>query len=145
MRSISRLPAADARRAAEHAAGLLARNPRVLLVYTFGSSVHGPGPVRDVDVAVLTAPRVSLDELLRARADLVAATGAPIDLISLNDASIALAHEVVAGGVCLFARTPDIETEFVTRARTRYWDFKPYRDEQWRLAGQRAGERRRGA
>jgi predicted nucleotidyltransferase len=142
---MSRLLVADARRAAEKAAGLLARDRRVLLVYTFGSSVHGTGAVRDVDVAVLTTPPLTLDELLRARADLVATTGAPIDLVSLNDASIVLAHEVVEGGRCLYARTPDIETEFVTRARARYWDFKPYRDEQWRLAGQRAAERRRGA
>lgn len=142
---MSRLLVADARRAAEKVAGLLARDRRVLLVYTFGSSVHGTGAVRDVDVAVLTTPPLTLDELLRARADLVATTGAPIDLVSLNDASIVLAHEVVEGGRCLYARTPDIETEFVTRARARYWDFKPYRDEQWRLAGQRAAERRRGA
>jgi predicted nucleotidyltransferase len=145
MSTISRRSVADARRAAEQAASLLAHDRRVQLVYTFGSSVHGTGPVRDVDVAVLTAPPFTLDELLRARADLATATGAPIDLVSLHDASIVLAHEVVEGGLCLYARTPDVETEFVTRARARYWDFKPYRDEQWRLTGQRAAERRRGA
>jgi predicted nucleotidyltransferase len=145
MRRIERLPAAVARQAAEQAAGLLARDPRVLLVYAFGSAVHGAGPVRDVDLAVLAAPPLTLDELLRARADLVAATGGtPIDLVSLSQVSIVLAHEVIDGGICLFARTPDVETEFVTRTRARYWDFKPYRDEQWRLAGERAAERRRG-
>ena len=82
---------------------------------------------------------------MRARADLVAATGSAIDLVSLNDASIVLAHEVVEGGVGLFARAPDIETNFVLRTRARYWDFRPYRDEQWRLAGERAAERRRGS
>src|SRR3989304_4113294 len=51
--------------------------------------------------------------------------GAPIDLVSLNDAPIVLAHEVVEGGRCLFARDDDIETEFVTRTRTRFWDFAP--------------------
>jgi predicted nucleotidyltransferase len=144
MRSIARLPVADARRAAQQAAGLLARDPRIQLIYAFGSAVHGSAPVRDVDLAVLAVPPLTLDELLRARADLVAATSAPIDLISLNDASIVLAHEVVEAGACLFARTPDVETDFVTRARARYWDFKPYRDEQWRLAGERGAERRRG-
>jgi hypothetical protein len=44
----------------------------------------------------------------------------------------------------LFARDPDVETDFVTRARARYWDFKPYRDVQWRLAGERLAERRVG-
>ena len=72
------------------------------------------------------------------------AGGAPIDLVSLNDASIVLAHEIVESGSCLFALTADIQTEFVTRARARYWDFEPYRKEHWRLAGERLGERRRG-
>src|SRR3989449_10749658 len=50
-------------------------------------------------------------------------------------------HEIVESGTCLYARTADAETEFVTRARARYWDFRPYRDEQWRLAGERLAER----
>jgi predicted nucleotidyltransferase len=131
---------------AEAAAQVLARDGRVMLVYVFGSASAPDRPrARDVDVAVLTDRSLSLDELTRLRADLVEATSAPIDLLSLNEASIVLTHEVVESGRCLFARTPEIETEFVTRARGRYWDFKPYRDEQWRLVGQRLAERRRGA
>jgi predicted nucleotidyltransferase len=114
-------------------------------VYLFGSAASPDQPgARDVDVAILTEPVLSLDELMRLRADLVSSTGAPIDLVSLNDASIVLAHEVVESGRCLHASSPDVETDFVVRARARYWDFKPYREEQWRLAGERL-ERRRGA
>jgi hypothetical protein len=94
---------------------------------------------------VLTPPALPLDELMRLRADLVNETRAPIDLVSLNDASIVLAHEVADSGRCLYTSTPDAEVDFVTRARTRYWDFKPYRDAQWRLAGERLAERRRGS
>ncbi len=146
MDSQKHLSAADARQRAERAARILAQDPRVDLVYLFGSAVHADqSTVHDVDVAVLTDRPLALDELMRRRADLVSATGAAIDLVSLNDAPIILAHEVVQAGVCLYARTPDIETEFVTRARARYWDFKPYREEQWRLAGQRLEERRLGS
>lgn len=131
---------------AESAARVLARDPRVRLVYVFGSAaVPGRPRARDVDLAILTDPPLSLDQLMRIRADLADATGAPIDLVSLNDASIVLAHEVVDGGRCLYARDPDVEAEFVTRAHVRYWDFKPYRDEQWRLAGERLAERKRGS
>lgn len=123
---------------AQHAAEILAANPRVQLVYLFGSALDPTTPrPRDVDLAVMTAPPLSLDELMRARADLVAATSIQIDLVSLNDAPIVLAHEIAETGRCLFARDPAVETEFVTRARSRYWDFKPYREEQWRLAGKR--------
>lgn len=101
---------------AERAAATLARDARIQLVYVLGSAVAPARPhARD------------------------------IDLVSLNDASIVLAHEVADSGRCLFARTPEIEVEFVTRARARYWDFKPYRDEQWRLAGERLAERQRGS
>ena len=137
---------ADALAHAERAAGLLARDSRVLLVYVFGSAMAPARPqARDVDLAVLATPAFALDELMRLRADLVDATRAPIDLVSLNDAPIVLAHEVVDSGRCLYARTPDVEVDFVTRARARYWDFKPYRDAQWRLTGERLAERQRGS
>ena len=139
------LPRAAARAAAERAAGILAAKPQVTLVYLFGSAVDSDTPnVRDVDLAVVTDPPFVTDQLMKCRADLIEATRAPIDLISLNEASIMLAWEVVDRGVCLFARDPDVETDFVTRARARYWDFKPYRDVQWRLAGERLAERRVG-
>ena len=96
-----------------------------------------------MDLGVLTNPALSLDELMKLRADVTSA--APIDLVSLNDASIVLAHEIVESGICLYAKTSDVQTEFVTRARARYWDFKPYREEQWRLAGERLEDRRLGS
>ena len=140
------LSASEARERTEVTARLLAEDPRVRLVYLFGSAADPGRPfVRDVDVAVLTDPSLSPEELSRMRADLVVATGAPIDLISLNHASIVLTHEVVEGGRCVYTSSPDLETEFVTRARARYWDFKPYREEQWRLAGERLAEREHGS
>jgi predicted nucleotidyltransferase len=140
------MSSANAMAHAERAAAHLARDPRVVLVYVFGSAVTPERPqARDVDLAVLTTTALSLDELMRLRADVVDATRAPIDLISLNDAAIVLAHEVVDSGVCLYARTADAEVDFVTRALARYWDFKPYRDAQWRLAGERLAERQRGS
>jgi predicted nucleotidyltransferase len=136
---------ADARRAADQVARLLAADPRVILVYLFGSGAQPGGHrARDVDIGVLADPPFTLDDLMRRRAQLVAATSVSVDLVSLNEAPVSLAHEVVDGGVCLFARRPDAETEFVTRSRARYWDFKPYRETQWRLAGERAARRRRG-
>ncbi len=135
----------QARRHAEQAARILARDARVKLVYLFGSAAQGDRPsVRDVDIAVLTDTPMTGDDLTRLRADLVLATVAPIDLIPLNDAPIVPTREVADTGVGLFARSDDVETEFVTRARARCWDFKPFLEEQWRLAGERLEERRHG-
>jgi predicted nucleotidyltransferase len=132
----------DVRRRLERAIDLLARDPRVRLVYLFGSAADpGRAEVRDVDLAVSAEPPFTPDELARRRADLVAETHLPLDLVSLDGASIVLAFEVAETGRCVHARDPDAEVEFVTRARARYWDFKPYRDEQWRLTAERLAER----
>jgi predicted nucleotidyltransferase len=141
-----RRSAIEARESAERAARYLASDPGVKLVYGFGSAIQGDrATVRDVDLAILTDRPLTLEDLTKRQADVISVTSVPIDLVSLNDASIVLAHEVVESGVCLYARTPEAETEFVTRARARYWDFRPYRDEQWRLAGQRLAERLHGS
>jgi predicted nucleotidyltransferase len=146
MDAMRRRSADGARESAQRAAHCLAGDPRVRLIYGFGSTFQPDrATVRDIDLAILTDPPLTLEELTKRQADVMSVTGAPIDLVSLNDASIVLAHEIVESGVCLYARTPDVETELVTRVRTRYWDFRPYRDEQWRLAGERLAERRLGS
>jgi hypothetical protein len=85
-----------------------------------------------------------MSELLRLQADAVAVARMPVDLIDLDGAGVVLAWEVAESGRCLFARDPDDEIAFITRARARFWDFKPFLEEQWRLAGERLEERRRG-
>lgn len=138
------LTAEEARRRTARAADRLRADPRVRLVVLFGSAAHGNADAGDVDLAIWTEPTLSSDELLRLRADLVDAAGGGIDLVSLNRASVVLAREVADTGVFLHASPPEAEIEFVTRARARYWDFKPFLEEQWRLAGERLAERRRG-
>lgn len=146
MAPLARIPRDTARERAEDAARHLAADPRVRAVFVFGSAADPEvAGVRDVDLAVWSEPPLGLDELMRLRADLVTAVGGPFDLISLRRASPVLAREVVEHGVCLYADPPELETEIVVRSRARYWDFKPYLDEQWRLAGERLEERRRGA
>src|SRR5207253_5353259 len=106
-----RRSAIGARESAERAAHYLAGDPCVQLVYGFGSATQRDrATVRDVDLAILTNPPLTLEDLTKRQADVISVTGAPIDLVSLNDASIVLAHEIVESGTCLFARTPDAET-----------------------------------
>jgi predicted nucleotidyltransferase len=145
MRERTRIPNEEAQQLARRAADRLAEDTRVRLVYLFGSAADGSAaPPRDVDLAILADPPIQLDELLRIQADLVSGTGCRLDLVSLHQASVALAHEVADHGVCLFARTSDDEIGFVTRARSRFWDFSPYLEAQWQLTEQRAETRTRG-
>lgn len=143
MEKLTRIPADIARERARRAAAVLARDPRVRLVFLFGSAADPASEtVRDVDLAVLTDQPLGLYEELDLRADAAREAGGEIDLVSLNRASVVLAHEV-AEGTCLYANPPETEDEFVTRARMRYFDFKPYLAEQWKLSGERLEERRR--
>jgi hypothetical protein len=100
-----RVGADEARAVADRVAAVLARDPRVRLVYLFGSASAEQLLVRDVDVAILTTAPLSADALSALRADCASGQGVEGDLVSLNDASIVLAHEVADTGRCLFART----------------------------------------
>lgn len=146
MSEIPRIAPEAARQRAERAARFLAADPRVKLVYLFGSAADPERkiPVRDVDLAVLIEPPLEFQDFLRLGADVVEAAGGGIDLIPLHEAGVVLAHEVAETGRCLYADPPERDTEFVCRAVMRYLDFKPYFDEQWRIAGERLAERRRG-
>jgi predicted nucleotidyltransferase len=128
--------------AIERAAALLSREPRVRLVYVFGSAAR-PGDVapRDLDLAVSARPPLALAERLALQGRLQEALRVPVDLVSLDEAPIVLAHEIVEGGRCLYARSPDDETELVTRTRMRWWDWLPVRERQWQASAERLEER----
>lgn len=147
MREMRKLSPEEARARAERAARFLAADTRVKLVFCFGSAADPERkiPVRDVDLAILTDSKLDLWEFLKLQSRAEAAAGGEIDLVSLNDAGVILAHEVAETGGCLYADPADLETDFVCRARMRYFDFKPYFDEQWRIAGERLAERRHGS
>lgn len=136
----------EAREIGEKAARALATDARVRLVFLFGSAVDpGAEVVRDIDLAVLTEPALGLDELVELRSRLLDTVHAKIDMTSLNGAPIVLAKEVADHSVCLYAADEEIETEFIVRARARFWDFKPFLEIQWENAGSRIEERLRGS
>src|SRR5262249_37729300 len=117
MRERGVMSRADAVAAAEAAAAVLARDPRVRLGYLFGSAADPTSrTLRDVDLAVLLEPSPTPDELLRLRADLVSVSGAELDLVALDGAPVVLAHEIAETGRCLHANPPEAETDFVVRA-----------------------------
>lgn len=146
METMPKVPLDAARERAERAARFLAADPRVKLVFFFGSAADPDRkiPVRDVDLAILTDPPLDLWELLRLRERTALAAGGDIDLVSLNEAGVVLAHEVVDAGRCLYADPLELATDFVCRTRMRYFDFKPLLDKQWRISGERLEERLRG-
>lgn len=129
----------EARERAERVARTLAADPRVRLIFLFGSAADPDrAQVRDVDLAVLTDPSMSFKEVMELFSEALPIQGRT-DLVWLNEAPPVLAREV-SRGECLYANSPEAETEFVTQARMKYLDFKHYRDEQWRISGERLQE-----
>lgn len=98
-----------------------------------------------MDVAFLARPTLSFEEILKLQAEVSTVSGGEIELVPINEAPVVLAYEIADSGRCLFARHPGEEVDFVTRARLRYWDFKPFLEEQSRLVGERQRERLRGS
>ncbi len=141
MRRIRRYKTEEVQEGAKTATALLAGDPRVDLVFLFGSATEDHEAVEDLDLAILTSPRLNPEEVLRLRARIGEEVQVPIDLVSLNDAPVILSHEVAETGQCLFARQPELETEFVVRSRSRYWDFLPFFAEQERIARLRSAAR----
>jgi predicted nucleotidyltransferase len=136
---------AEARALAHRLTERLAADPRVRLVYLYGSAADpAAAEVRDLDLAIAGAPPFSREELLEMAVRLGEQAGLPLDLVPLERAPVVLAHEIADGGLCLLARPPEAETSFVLRARDAYWDFMPLLEQQWRLAGERQEARLRG-
>ncbi|HEX5044681.1 MAG TPA: nucleotidyltransferase domain-containing protein [Candidatus Polarisedimenticolaceae bacterium] len=139
------MKAAEVRAIARRLVDALAGDPRVRLVYLFGSAADPEAAgVRDLDLALAGAPPFSREELLEMAVRLGTQAGLPLDLVPLERAPVVLAHEIADNGLCLLARPPEAETSFVLRARDAYWDFKPLLEQQWRLAGERQEARLRG-
>lgn len=123
----------------------LATDPRVRIIYAFGSAANGSaGPLSDVDLAVLldSPPDLEAESDLRAR---VAEVVPHVDLVILNQAPSALRYEILTGGRCLLARSPREQAEFEITSLSRFLDFQPMRRVQQDYLRNRVEERRGSA
>jgi hypothetical protein len=124
---------------------VLAADPRVRLVYAFGSAASNvAGPLSDVDVGVLLERRLDWDAERELRGRL-AAVAPRVDVVILNEAPPALRFEIVTSGRCLLARDPREQAEFEIVSLSRFLDFQPVRRVQQQYLRARVEERRGAA
>ena len=107
----------------ERIARVLARHPRVLAGWVFGSAQSGVvRPGGDLDVAVLFEAKPGLDEMADLRADLQEALNfEEIDLVVLNGAHPITRFEAISGRR-IYCRDPGRTAGFVSRTAREYED-----------------------
>lgn len=117
--------------AAEEIRRLMSSKTEVSAAYIFGSTVSGRArPDSDVDVAVLLESSFMKRLPLKYRADLTVDVGAALktfhaDVVILNDAPPALAHQVITKGRLVFERSRSDRVAFQVRSLNLFLDLEP--------------------
>lgn len=121
----------------EHVAGQF---PSAVAVYYFGSAASGhAGPLSDIDVAVLLDESDSARETWGRLRDALcrALRTERVDLILLSETPPPLAYRIIRDGHLVFCRDEKRRQVFETGTVMRYLDFKPLRDQAFRVARSR--------
>jgi uncharacterized protein len=105
----------------------------IKLAYLFGSRAKGTeNSMSDVDIAIIFKNSYSKMDLVIARGDIIEEGKAffmlDIDVVSLDDASITLKHEVIKNGIIIKDTTDAARAEFESITLREYFDFKYYSD-----------------
>lgn len=110
---------------------------RVELAYLFGSQATDmAGPLSDVDIAVLLAPRVPREEWGDTQIALITELIGlfrrnDVDVVILNRASPLLADRAIRYGRVLYEPDPLLRTRFEVKTLLRYFDTQPLRKIRW--------------
>jgi len=101
--------------------------------YLFGStSVGCARNGSDLDMAVRIRNGVPPGERFEIRtallSDLEPLFDAPVDVLVMNDASLAILHQVFSNGVPLFIRDPEDEEQYRLNRLKAFFDFRYYLD-----------------
>lgn len=119
------------------------RADRIACAYLYGSTARGEARAgSDIDIAVLLrqTPPSTLDGLaLDVGADIERATGAPVDILVLNQASPDLVHRVLRDGILVHESDRRARVAFETRMRAQYFDVLPYLRQYRRSVATRGG------
>ena len=110
---------------------VFAADRAIELAFMFGSHARGEaGPLSDVDIALLLSAGVPRDQYLDYRLNYGAAIADAIhddrvEVIILNTAPVALAHQVVQGRI-LYECTVEARVQYVVAVQRKYLDLKSF-------------------
>lgn len=103
----------------------------VLFAYVYGSFAEGNrGRLSDIDLAVCFNQDLSRSERfdlrLRLSSEISGICATAVDVVSLNDASLSLAFEIIKKGKVLFCKDRDVFVEKEYQVMKRYLDRRYY-------------------
>ena len=106
----------------------------IIVVYAFGSCVRGDSRSdSDIDVAFLMDqstykedPVKAISRPYRVAAKLGLKLNREVDVVVLNSCSIEMAYEIITTGSCLYERDPEARTDYESKIRGLYFDFRPF-------------------
>jgi predicted nucleotidyltransferase len=105
---------------------VLAAAPEVRWAYLFGSAARDDGWWHDLDVGVVTAPRLGLLDLGRLAGDLESAAGAPVDLVDLAAAPAVFVYQALRDGTrVLVDRDREARLDWESERISQALDFLP--------------------
>jgi len=121
----------------------LKAEPDIAFAYLFGSVAKGrSGPLSDVDVAVYfhlnSDVRSRFDRRLELMSKLSRALRRDdVEVVSLHDAPLDLAFEILAYGKLIFSKVDAIKTAFIFETLRKYHDAAPRRKFKWDVLRER--------
>ena len=113
--------------------GVLGDHPEILAAYLFGSVASGRSrPDSDIDIAVLVKEKKLRPNPLKYRLGLMAELGSvlgrsDIDLVLMNEASPALAQNIITKGRLIFEGSRSARLAFQVRTLNVFLDTEPMR------------------
>jgi len=104
----------------------------IRLAYLFGSVVHAPEHVQDIDLAILPAPGFHFQAFY---ADLSELPGTDrLDLVELPQAPLWLREQILRTGVCIYERVPGERMQWEAAVRMLLREGRPSSARKGRLA-----------
>jgi predicted nucleotidyltransferase len=107
---------------------IVAEFPAISLIYLFGSQVDGKlGPMSDYDFAILMDHGTTNGKMQAQLTHLLGGqVGVPrVDVVLLNQATIALTHAVIAQGQLVYQRDVATRVEYEAQVMSLYGDYLP--------------------
>jgi predicted nucleotidyltransferase len=121
----------------------LESEPDIAFAYLFGSVAKGRnGPLSDVDVAVYFHPasdsRLRFNRRLNLMTKLSRALQRDdVEVVSLHDAPLDLAFEILAYGKLIFSKADEQKADFIFATLRKYHDAAPRRKFEWDVLRER--------